>query len=138
VLGVHGQTLYWWVQRVEGKDPVALKQPGRAGRKSLLNADRLRRFTQVLERGAEGLGYETRLWTATRVADLIQLDCDIRYHPEVLGNPAADRMEQPSADEVQVGTDRAGGPRQRDAALAGAKAKPKQRGEPSSSPLKTN
>jgi transposase len=85
VLGVHGQTLYWWVKRVERKDRVALKQPGRAGRKSLLSADRLRRFTQVLECGAEGLGYETRLWTASRVADLIELDYDIRHHPGGVG-----------------------------------------------------
>jgi len=47
---------------------------------------------------------------------------------EVLENPGADGMEQPAADEARVRTERAGCPAQQDAALAGAQAKPKQRG----------
>ncbi len=45
---------------MEWKDRVALKKPGRVGRKSRLSADRWRRFRQELERGSEGLGCDTR------------------------------------------------------------------------------
>src|SRR6267142_783081 len=57
---------------------------------------------------------------------------------KVLRNPSADGMEHPATDEVRVGTDRAGGPAQQDAALAGARAKAKRRGVPSSSLMKAN
>ena len=45
---------------MEWKDRVALKKPGRVGRKSRLSADRWRRFRQELEQGSEGLGCDTR------------------------------------------------------------------------------
>jgi putative transposase len=32
-------------------------------------------------RGPEALGYETGLWTAWRVAQLIEQECGVKYHP---------------------------------------------------------
>ncbi len=34
-----------------------------------------------LKRGPEDLGYESSLWTANRVAHLIEHECEVRYHP---------------------------------------------------------
>jgi len=81
VLGVHRQTVYRWAQRFQSQGRAALKKAGRAGRKPRLNSAQLRRIAQELKRGPEVLGYETSLWTAPRVADLIQRQCGISYHP---------------------------------------------------------
>jgi transposase len=124
VLRVHRQTVHRWAKQVEGEGRAALKKAGRAGRKPRLSAAELRRIAQELKRGPEVLGYETSLWTAPRVADLIERECGIRYHPghvwKILRQmgwscqrPAGRALER---DEL--------------------KKKPKKRGEPSSSSMK--
>ena len=35
----------------------------------------------ALKRGPEALGYATGLWTAARVAHLIEQECGVQYHP---------------------------------------------------------
>ncbi len=80
VLGVHRQTVHRWAKRVESQGRAALKKAGRAGRKPRLSAADLRRIAQGLKRGPEVLGYETSLWTAPRVAELIERACGIAYH----------------------------------------------------------
>ena len=85
VLGVHRQTVHRWAKRVEQEGRAALKKAGRAGRKPRLSAAELRRIAKELKRGPEVLGYETSLWTAPRVADLIERECGIRYHLGTFG-----------------------------------------------------
>src|SRR5579863_2446986 len=80
VLGVHRQTVHRWAKRVELRGRAALKKAGRAGRKPRLSAADLRRVAQGLKRGPQALGYETSLWTAPRVAELIERECHIAYH----------------------------------------------------------
>ena len=58
-----------------------LKRAGRAGRKPRLRAQDLERIRWALKRGPEALGYETGLWTAARVAHLIEQECGVQYHP---------------------------------------------------------
>ena len=81
VTGVHRQTVHRWAKRVESQGRAALKKAGRAGRKPRLNAAGFRHIELGLKRGPEALGYETRLWTAPRVAELIKRECGIEYHP---------------------------------------------------------
>ena len=81
VLRVHRQTVHRWAKRVEREGRGALKKAGRAGRKPRLSAAEWRRIAKELKRGAKVLGYETSLWTAPRVADLIERKCGTRYHP---------------------------------------------------------
>jgi transposase len=81
VLGVHRQTVHRWSKQVEQEGRAALKKAGRAGRKPRLGTAELQRIGQELKRGPQVLGYETSLWTAPRVADLIERECGIRYHP---------------------------------------------------------
>jgi len=45
---------------------------------SLLGLERIER---ALKRGPEAFGYDTGLWTSARVADLIEQECGIAYHP---------------------------------------------------------
>ena len=80
-LGVHRQSVYRWAARVEQKGRAGLKKAGRAGRKPRLSAPDLRRLERGLKRGPEALGYASGLWTTGRVAELIELECDVTYHP---------------------------------------------------------
>jgi transposase len=126
-----------WAKQVEGEGRAALRKAGRAGRKPRLSAAELRRIAQELKRGPEVLGYETSLWTAPRVADLIERECGIRYHPghvwKILRQmgwscqrPAGRALER---DETGIRCWK----KQRWPEL---KKKPKKRGEPSSSSMK--
>src|ERR1700724_192567 len=80
-LGVHRQSVIRWVRELRKSGRAGLKQAGRAGRKAKLSAADLQAIEQALKRGPQALGYETALWTAPRVARLIEQLCGVRYHP---------------------------------------------------------
>ena len=133
-LRVHRQTVYRWATRVRTAGRAALKRAGRAGRRPRLNPAELRRIEQGLKRGPEALGYETSLWTAPRVADLIERECGVKYHPghvwrilRQLGwscqRPVGRALER---DEAAIR-------RWKKQRWPELKKKPKKRGEPSSS-----
>ena len=77
---VHRQSVSRWAQLLEAGGLSGLKRAGRAGRKPRLSVEDLKKIQRGLERGAEALGYETGLWTAWRVAHLIEEECGVRYH----------------------------------------------------------
>ncbi len=79
-VGVHRQSVSRWAQQLKRGGRRALKKAGRAGRKPRLRPEDLRRLERGLKRGPEALGYETGLWTAWRVAHLIEEECGVRYH----------------------------------------------------------
>jgi transposase len=80
-LGVHRQSVYRWAARLAQEGRAALKKAGRAGRKPRLSAADLRRLERGLTHGPEALGYASGLWTTGRVAELIELEFDVAYHP---------------------------------------------------------
>ena len=80
-LGVHRQSVSRWAQQLEVGGPAALKGAGRAGRKARLSAKDLTRIERGLKRGPQALGYESDQWTPTRVAQLIEEECHVRYKP---------------------------------------------------------
>ncbi len=67
-------------QQLEAEGWRSLKKAGRAGRRPRLSAEDLKKIQRGLKRGPEALGYETGLWTAWRVAHLIEEECRVRYH----------------------------------------------------------
>jgi transposase len=79
-VGVHRQSVSRWAQQLEAAGVPGLKKAGRAGRKPRLSAADLKTIEQGLKRGPEALGYETSLWTAWRVAHLIEQECGVHYH----------------------------------------------------------
>jgi transposase len=138
-LAVHRQTVHRWAKRVEREGRAALKKAGRAGRKPRLSAAELRRIAQELKRGPEVLGYQTSLWTAPRVADLIERECGVRYHPghvwKILRQmgwscqrPAGRALERNEAAIRRWKQER----------WPELKKKPKKRGEPLSSSMKAD
>jgi transposase len=80
-LGVHRQSVNRWAKQLGEGGRRALRKAGRAGRKPLLQESDLRRIEEGLKRGPEALGYHTSLWTSARVADLIEKESGVRYHP---------------------------------------------------------
>jgi transposase len=80
-VGVHRQSVNRWAGQLAESGVAGLKKAGRAGRKRRLTDDDLEKIKAALKRGPEILGYETSLWTAWRVADLIQRECGVKYHP---------------------------------------------------------
>ena len=80
-VGVHRQSVSRWARQLEREGRSSLKRAGRAGRKPRLGARDRERIAQALKRGPEHLGYETGLWTAARVAHLIEQECGVQYHP---------------------------------------------------------
>ncbi len=80
VLGVHYKTVARWVR--EGRTPggVAAKPQPRT-EPGLSDAD-LRKLEGLLAKGAKAHGWHNELWTAARVARLIERQFRIAYHPE--------------------------------------------------------
>jgi transposase len=80
VLGVHVKTVSRWVRAARQPGGLAAKiHPGPTP--GLTDAD-LERLAELLLRGAKAHGWHNQLWTADRVARLIEQEFDIRYHPE--------------------------------------------------------
>ena len=75
------QTVSRWIAQCRRQGKASLKKAGRAGRKPRLTARDRQRLEKLLRRGPEVLGYETPLWTCPRVADLIERELGVRYHP---------------------------------------------------------
>jgi transposase len=80
-LGCGRSSVYTWV-KLAREDPgklAARPHPGRTPR--LDEADR-KRLEELLLQGAVAHGWRTELWTAARVADLIERHFKISFHPE--------------------------------------------------------
>jgi transposase len=132
-VGVHRQSVSRWARQLERDGRSGLKRAGRAGRKPRLGARDRERIRRALKRGPEPLGYDTGLWTATRVAHLIEQECGVQYHPGHVW-----RLLRQLGWSCQRPTGRA---RERDEAAIRRwkqqrwpeiKKKPKKKGEPSS------
>ena len=80
-VGAHRQSVSQWAAELRENGRAGLKKAGRAGRKPRLSAEDLRKIERGLKRGPETLGYETGLWTTSRVTHLIRQECGIAYHP---------------------------------------------------------
>ena len=80
-LGCGRSSVYTWVKLArEGPGKLAAKpHPGRTPR--LGEADR-KRLEELLLEGAVAHGWRTELWTAARVADLIERHFQVSFHPE--------------------------------------------------------
>ena len=79
VLGVDRCTVHRWIQRARqpgGLDPIPVRRPPR------LSDTQLRELEHLLLQGATQHGWATDLWTAARVAVLIQRHFHISYHAE--------------------------------------------------------
>jgi transposase len=80
-LKVSNQTVSRWRKECKKSGKVGLRRAGRAGRLACLDEADKARLVELLLQGPERLGYETPLWTCPRVADLIERNFQVDYHP---------------------------------------------------------
>jgi transposase len=81
ILGVCRTSLYRW-KAMARSSPDGLAAQPHPGPKPRLSADQMAQLEGLLKEGAKAHGWKTQLWTAERVADLIQRRFAIRFHPE--------------------------------------------------------
>ena len=109
VLGVHYKTVARWVRAARQPGGLDAKpQPGPTP--GLTDAD-LRRLEGLLAKGAKAHGWHNELWTAARVARLIEREFDIALPPRARPQDpqAAARVDQPEAAAEGPGAGRQGG-----------------------------
>src|SRR5215212_2843883 len=80
VLGVHYKTVARWVRAAQKPGGLDAKPPPRS-EPGLSDAD-LRKLERLLAKGAKAHGWHNQLWTAARVARLIEREFGTHYHPE--------------------------------------------------------
>jgi transposase len=80
-LGCGRSSVYTWVKLAkESAENLAAKP--HAGPKPRLDDAQLQRVETLLKQGAKAHGWRTELWTAARVADLIERQLKVSFHPE--------------------------------------------------------
>ncbi len=79
-VGVHRQSVSRWARELKQSGVRGLRRAGRSGRPAKLSAAQLRDLERALKGGPEALGYQSGLWTAGRVRELIEYRTGVRYH----------------------------------------------------------
>jgi len=77
-VGVHRQSVSRWARELEQCGVRGLRKAKRSGRPAKLTAAQLRDLERALKRGPEALGFDTGLWTASRVRELIEYRTGVR------------------------------------------------------------
>jgi transposase len=80
-LGVHRQSVNRWAAALAREGRSGLRQAGRAGRRPSMSEADYEQLMMLLERGPEAAGFPTNLWTCERVAEVIEREFGVRYHP---------------------------------------------------------
>jgi transposase len=80
ILGVRRTSLHRWRRMARQSDGLTAKPP--SGAKRRLSDTQLDDLEQLLRQGAPAQGFPNELWTAARVAQLIQRRFGVKYHPE--------------------------------------------------------
>lgn len=80
-LGVTAGAVSQWIQRAREGGVSALETPKTRGRPARLKKADWRHLVKLLARGAEAFGFRGAMWTNRRVAQLIEREFGVRYHP---------------------------------------------------------
>jgi transposase len=84
-LGVSAGAVSQWMARARTVGPEALRRRPRPGAPRRLSPEQLARLPELLHRGPPAYGFRGELWTRSRVAALIRLECGVSYHPRHVG-----------------------------------------------------
>jgi len=74
-------SVHRWFQAYHLKGSKGLLPLPTPGRPCKLSAVQRERLEELLQRGPPAAGYETELWTLRRVANLIESEFAVSYHP---------------------------------------------------------
>jgi transposase len=74
-------SVYRWRQAYQAEGLKGLLPKPTPGRPPKLSATQRERLRKLLQGGPPAAGYETELWTLRRVAELIESEFRVSYHP---------------------------------------------------------
>lgn len=80
-LGCGRSSVYTWVKLAKESIEKIHAKP-HAGPKPRLDSSQLKQLEDELKKGAKHHGWRTELWTAARVAELIERQLKVTFHPE--------------------------------------------------------
>ncbi|HIQ09254.1 MAG TPA: IS630 family transposase [Anaerolineaceae bacterium] len=81
LVGASPSAVWEWKRRLEGEGEEALQARPRPKRKRRLSEEQQQRLSELLLQGPRAAGFPTELWTLKRVAQVIEREFGIRYHP---------------------------------------------------------
>jgi transposase len=81
-LGCARSAVYKWKAKEQAEGPAGLAAKAHPGREPRLSAAQLHELDGLLRQGSVAHGWKTNLWTATRVAALIERHFGVHFHPE--------------------------------------------------------
>jgi transposase len=84
-LGVDRRSVRRWKATARRAGPAALKAQAASGRPPKLAPRFQARLERSLLRGAQAAGFANDLWTCPRIAQLIDQQFGVRYHPDHVG-----------------------------------------------------
>jgi transposase len=91
-----------WVRAYREEGMAGLKAKPATGRPPKLSAAQERRVLQWFRRSPREFGFPTELWTAPRVAQLIQRKFRKKFHPRYVNQWLAERRVTPQKPEQQA------------------------------------
>jgi transposase len=74
-------TVFGWKRVLEEKGREGLKPKPPTTPKKRIGAEQKERLKEVLLKGARAAGYATELWTLKRIAEVIEKEFQVKYHP---------------------------------------------------------
>jgi transposase len=83
-LGVSRATVSEWAKKADKEGIRGLRSRKAIGGVSKLTEEQKRKLKQFLDRGALASGFSTERWTLQRVAELIEREFEVTYHPNYL------------------------------------------------------
>jgi transposase len=101
-LGVHPITVAKWVARHRADPRDGLKAQPTPGRPPFLTADQERAVLHWIRESPTDHGFDTELWTARRLAEVIAREFGIRFHPHYLCDWLAKRNFTPQKPTRRV------------------------------------
>lgn len=84
-LGVTKGAVSQWLKRSEEGGKESLRSRPTPGRPARLSAEQKATLPELLKQGPRAFGFQVDVWTAERVADLIESQFGVRYHPDHVG-----------------------------------------------------
>jgi transposase len=80
-LGVTEGAVSQWVTKAKTQGVEALRHTSPPGATPKLNKEQQAQLPALLERGAEAFGFRGQVWTTARVAQMIEQQFGVKYHP---------------------------------------------------------
>ena len=84
-LGVTPGAVSQWIRRAKEEGPEALQKRKAKGATPRLSPQQKAQLPQLLTRGAESFGFQGDVWTAERVAQVIEREWQVSYHRDHVG-----------------------------------------------------